>query len=841
MATLPLVDLKFDYRSGEGFQVAMDGVPIVRGSFLQYYEAGWTKGYYSSNYTEQKVVRLPNGDVAMNFASDDGRARGSQKIERTASGLRVSYEFYWSGEKPVKIENTIGMLWAPAIVAGTLTIGSGRPTAFGPAPKPGGRFEDRAIGGYAGAFAFDAPFARIEVRTDRSDVELLDGRNYDGEWAQGKDLFWLGFPEIDIQPNKPVRFAVDWTLEPKKPAGSAPSDVRTRAVPSKTVLVPPEKPWPVLPKPKEWTTASGHLRLRDLAAPQAADMAREYDRWLTSALASAWLGFKPSATGRVRLEARLDPSFDKPEGYALTVALDRVSLRARDLIGIRRGLGVLAQIARPVGGELAIPCGTIRDWPSVAWRGAHLFVGPGATPFQKRFAERVLAPLGFNKVVLQCEQTRWLSTPGIETGQSMPREELKELFEMYRSVGIEPIPMIQSFGHMEWLFANGKNLNIAFNPSVPYSVDPRKPRTRELLAALWDEAVALLKPKTVHFGLDEVSMRGFPNDPGLVTELWRLHIPWLGELAQKHGVEMMLWGDKGLGPGEAPDAALGDTLEDAKARRDAIPKGALIGDWHYTNNPDPSVYKSLALWKREGFRPIASSWYRENNVYGHTHAAIAEGAGTLQTLWAGYTTTERALLEQFFQFGAFVLAGEYAWSGRRELPAKLPYHPDEALYRWLYAPPTPVKPIAGRTLLWGEPTGTKQVGDVRFDLRTPIGLRYALSVEGAQLPEKAQLEAVASAKELALALDVQARLDSGQDCGRVEVHLEGGKVVDLALKYGRHVRAPSDPSPNSQTARKDGLSAVRIPLGRKAVEIRRIVLTVPNAAVGLRLHGVSAW
>ena len=43
----------------------------------------------------------------------------------------------------------------------------------------------------------------------------------------------------------------------------------------------------------------------------------------------------------------------------------------------------------------------------------------------------------------------------------MSREDLVKLFKLYRDAGIEPTPLIQSFGHMGWLFMNGQNKDLA--------------------------------------------------------------------------------------------------------------------------------------------------------------------------------------------------------------------------------------------------------------------------------------------------------------------------------------------------------------------------------------------
>ena len=308
--------------------------------------------------------------------------------------------------------------------------------------------------------------------------------------------------------------------------------------------------------------------------------------------------------------------------------------------------------------------------PKVAWRGVHLFVGPDALQFHQKLWSKVLLPLGFNKVVLQCEQTEWKCLPNLRGGINMKREDLKRLCNWYRSKGVEVIPLVQSFGHMQWIVQNGANMDILLNRKVPFAVDPRNPKVAPLFGKLWDEVLSVTKAKVAHFGLDEVDFRGFPREPGLLTKLWKIQVPMLARIAAEHKVGMMLWGDELLAAGEGAAPHTAKTVAEAIERRSVIPKSAYICDWHYQKDGGPKLYlASLELFKREGFRPIASAWFEPNNVRGINLAAVATGAGSLQTTWAGYDSNEEVMKKNLKQFSAMVLAADYARNGRKEFPS----------------------------------------------------------------------------------------------------------------------------------------------------------------------------
>jgi len=349
----------------------------------------------------------------------------------------------------------------------------------------------------------------------------------------------------------------------------------------------------------------------------------------------------------------------------------------------------LASLARARGGHLELPLGQVECRPATKWRGVHLFVGPNALAFHKKLWTNVLLPLGYNKVVLQCERTEWNCLPNVRGGINMKRRDLAKLCDWYRSVGVEPIPLVQSFGHAEWLFQGKANLNLAFNREVPYAVDPRNPKVKAIFNRLWDEVIAVTKAKTIHFGLDEVDLRGFPKDPALVTRLWRIQLPMLAQIAKRHGVKTMLWGDECLAPGQAPDATNAGTVEDAAIRRSVIPKGAYVTDWHYRRDATPSLFApSLGLWASEGFQPIASAWYKPENIRGFGLAATSKGFGLLQTTWAGYESSEKNMLRAMNQFSAMVLMADYAWGGGQ---IRIAYDPDKVFRRMMYGDPAILK------------------------------------------------------------------------------------------------------------------------------------------------------
>jgi hypothetical protein len=330
---------------------------------------------------------------------------------------------------------------------------------------------------------------------------------------------------------------------------------------------------------------------------------------------------------------------------------------------------------------------------------------------------------------------------------------------------------------MEWFFKPLSTRKWAVNPQYPYTLDPTIPSARKAILSIWNEAFSQLQPTTIHVGFDEIGMIGFQLPREKEITFFKKQIRVLDRYAKSKKAALMIWGDMGLAPGEGPDACNGITPERARTIRKSIPKETWIADWHYVGNPDPAVYKnSLQLWKNEGFKPLASPWLLPNNVRGFTLAAIEQQAGLLQTTWADFESSEKNMLLNIEQFGAYVLALDYAWSGRKELPEALPYDPVKIWTQGFYTQPKPIEARWGRKLdtaisLQNYCTETAQNRPVTLsiDVEQPtpfIGCRLSSFTENL-LPEASPV-------------------------GVLRGYFQETLIFEKIIRYGVEVRAPQD-------------------------------------------------
>lgn len=815
---------------------------MIRGSWFRYTELGSEKVIYTSLISDQVIEKKDDGTMVMTFQSADGRVNGNQTYTRTDQGLRIQFKFGWKGERPVRVELAAGTLWTKPLLGGSLLVDGvlSRPlnqTDYPPNASPA----VRRFGNVAQEYQFSSSMGKLTVRGSRPEWTLFDGRGYKESWAQDRELLWLGVPNLYLPANDSVEMDLDLRFESNFDAYKK-ETLKLTASPLAQAMMPKTEALPLIPKPKEAQVDGSNSFVVDekelkIDAPLGSE---EAARVFLTGLKRNWnipdlvYANSPSAKIIFRIQDMGLPR----EAYELRVSPSTIIAVGQDFAGLSNAAKTLSWLSVSKGGKLTIPVCTIRDWPSISWRGVQIFGGPQVRTFQTKLAERVISPLKFNNVIMQCDRTRWKSFPKMHMPHYSAPEDLKRTFDMYRSLGIEPTPLIQSLGHMEWFFANGSEIELAVNPSSPFTIDPRKPGSADALEKLWGEAIELLRPKVVHFGCDEIDTRGMSSSPETVTELWEKAMPILERIATRNNVKGIIWGDKALAPGQAIDAALGDDPLNAQKRRDAIPKNFWIGDWHYKNdNRSDRFMISLNLWKSHNLWPIGAGWFNSDNIKGLTEACYRSGAGYLQTTWAGFDHNEENMLREFRQFAAYVVAADYAWSGRNELPSQLGYNSSEVLTKLYFAEPSPIRPLSGFAL---DGTSVFSVENFKFRSMRPIEFVSAFEPSKTQKPTEVTLETQGmEGKLVAIAMDVSQVCEDRDPIAEIEITYGDGRKATRNVLYGTDVRAREDIRPMYRSIRSGNTCVVKVPL-ESSQPITSIRLKSTNSYSGLRVLGITA-
>lgn len=828
-----LTPIDVQYVPFSGLQVSVGDVKVIEGSGFQFYERGWRKGYYSSAWKPVEIFKDRAGTINVISNSDDGLVTSRQTFTPSDAGFRATAEFRWRGQKPAMLEFAVGRFWAPYFADGRVMIDGFPPRELGAGPRAGTPVADRMIA-YATQMAFMAPSASVLIDSD-APLGLMDARNHTADWAKGKELLWVGVTDHEVPPQGAARFQYTVRIQPEDSPGKTSTQVSLPAQNLPKALTPGHGALPLFPQPKSVEKRAGSIDVSggiELVLPQTLEAE---GAWLQEFLADMWV--TPSNPGeRVRVNVEVAPAITRTNGYTIEASSLGIWVRGASEEGARYGLRTLAQLVYPEGGRLRIPFIKIEDWPSTQWRGVHLFVGPKALNFQGKLLDRVLGLAKLNKVVLQCERTNWDTTPEIETPVTMSKPDLVALADKYRSRGFEVVPLIQSMGHMEWLFANKRNLDIAVNPAVPYTLDVRKALARQTISNLWNEVATTLKPETAHFGLDEIDNRGI-DDKRLTDRLFSTGLPILEQIAQQHGITPMVWSDMFLAQGEAVDATHALSRENALQRRSMLRPGTYVADWHYKDDSRIEVFESsLKLWKSIGMKPIAAMWYRPNNVRSFSLAAVRNGAGVLQTTWAGYESSEANMIREFDQFAAILMMADYAWSGRTDAPDQLGYTPSALLRRLYFGGRQALEPVRG-TGFGTRGANSFSVGSHWFLEIKPIQLYGVTNRVAYVSPHEVTIPIERQASELVLALDCLATVPDNSAVADAVLTFADGRTETFELRYGSHLRAVNDARPTAAFDRVGTRSAVNLEFSPG--QIKTLTIRVTGSAAGPRIHGIT--
>ncbi len=468
----------------------------------------------------------------------------------------------------------------------------------------------------------------------------------------------------------------------------------------------------IIPKPQSATWQDGSLLLNKLIYPQPhySDISSRIER-ATLALkqflqpASPVEGSIPLYLGVVGYDSTVAKRCiaekitvpHKAEAYALSVSSSGITVVGYDLPGLFHGIMTLRQMKQN-NNPATLPYAKIQDYPALAYRGLHIFTGKNALQEQKALVD-VMALHKMNNIILQLDYMEYKSHPEIwyePMGQK--QSEIKELLQYCKDRFIEVNPMINTPGHTEWIFRNGLHYDICEDPNptkkaIPYALYVDNDSTYQFLFEIYDEVIDLFKPTYFHIGHDEPDLPKYVKFPCrsqgfTVRELLEMDIRKNAEYFKNKNIKIMIWGDTMLYPDEANDNFNAKTKEDAIQLRkmlkeiEAQPGSAkfLICDWHYSPAA-PKDYKSIAIFKKEGFSVIVCTWYFRENIRSLIQQAMKDQAmGMLQTTWAGYNFSIEANTTCHDQFSAYLLAADYSWSGRKEKANNLGYDANKVFF-----------------------------------------------------------------------------------------------------------------------------------------------------------------
>ena len=339
-----------------------------------------------------------------------------------------------------------------------------------------------------------------------------------------------------------------------------------------------------------------------------------------------------------------------PEGYVLHISPEGIVIAGADEQGIFYGVQSLRQL---LSHDPQLPGLSIRDYPALPWRVAMVYLDAYSDSINPRLLP-ILAEHKFNALLVMSNYIRWDSAPGLHVPGAASKEAAQRLVEIARENLLEPIPLLETLGHVQWMFQNNQNRDLLPDPnvSVPFAYDPLNPRVYEVLFPILDEVIALFTPRYVHIGHDEVrNVNPFPgNEAGRAVGFPRLfldHTLLLHGYLQERGIGTMMWQDVLLSG-------------DVSQVLDEFPRDIVVTSWNYI---PAAQYPSLRQLQDAGFAAMGASWHRPENILSYARYAAAQQArGMIQTRWTGYFGNNTMLAGQFEQVHAYLSAANAFWN-----------------------------------------------------------------------------------------------------------------------------------------------------------------------------------
>jgi hexosaminidase len=257
----------------------------------------------------------------------------------------------------------------------------------------------------------------------------------------------------------------------------------------------------------------------------------------------------------------------------------------------------------------------------------------------KAFALK-LSKLGMNTLIMEWEGTYpFEKNPLIPNRYAYTKTEIVSFIKYCNDLGIDVIPLQQSFGHVEYILRNDRYKELRedqkdFSQVCPLQTDQDK----ALFTELYTELAASHTSKYIHIGGDETYLLGHDERCRLMaakegkSKLYIDYIKMLCDIVIKLGKTPLLWADIAL---KYPDAIK------------LLPKETIFIDWNYGwdmnrfGNHQKLMESGYEIWGAPAIRSSPDNYYLTEwekhfkNIRDFVPAAASLGyKGIVMTSWS---------------------------------------------------------------------------------------------------------------------------------------------------------------------------------------------------------------
>jgi hexosaminidase len=342
---------------------------------------------------------------------------------------------------------------------------------------------------------------------------------------------------------------------------------------------------------------------------------------------------------RATLESKglkAERNFDD-QGYLIYADKSRIIVAGQTGQGLFYGVQTLRQLLRPEGKKLVCPEISIKDWPSMKWRGLHddLSRGPIPTIEYMKKEIRTLAEYKVNLFGMYMEHVfDFQSQPLIAPKDAaFTPEEIKELVAYAQKYYVTLLPEQQTFGHLHHALKYEIYSDLAETPHG-HVLTPTNPKSYEFIQSLYSELVPLFPGPFLHVGADETLELGRGQTKARADQIglgrvYMEHLQKVFDVLKPYHKELMFWGDIAV---KYPELL------------SILPKDMIAVPWDY--DAKPSFDAIIKPYRDAGLRVIVAPgannwnaiWPRFDVAYVNIRNFVRDGQnlgamGMLNTTW----------------------------------------------------------------------------------------------------------------------------------------------------------------------------------------------------------------
>ena len=239
------------------------------------------------------------------------------------------------------------------------------------------------------------------------------------------------------------------------------------------------------------------------------------------------------------------------QGYLLFSDSSHLIVAANTGQGLFYGVQTLRQLLHPEGKTLVCPAVSIRDWPSMEWRGVQDDISRGPIPTEEYMKRQVrtLAAYKVNLFGLYMEHVfDFASQPLVAPKEAaLSPQEINALVDYGKKLYVTILPEQQTFGHLHHMLKYEIYSDVA-ERSHGHVLTPTKEESYDIIKNMYADLVPLFPGPFLHVGGDETFELGKGQTAARVAEvgLGRVYLEHMQKvfgILQPYHKQLMFWGD----------------------------------------------------------------------------------------------------------------------------------------------------------------------------------------------------------------------------------------------------------------------------------------------------------